>query len=148
MEILERFKKQREKWGKNHNTIIDNLKQFGPKSTDNLAKICKLSRPTIDKHLKLDIRAVKIQGKWIWCEQLITPSEMKELPEILRLKEACEKGDLLHAFNRPDFFKLTTKNDLSHVFQDKKYKKHCITKNFYYILVMNIVGLLKKGACL
>lgn len=96
-------------WDEAHSLVVKKLRAVGPMSTIQLAEECKLHRQTVYKHL----RALKKEGKarstgrgWIWeQEDTITPSEMKDLVEIRLLRQACEKGELMYAFNRPDFFK-------------------------------------------
>ena len=123
---LRRDKKQVEVWGEVHDCIVEGLCAGRPISAIRLAKDCKVSRQTATKHLNELKQAKKARQTymgWIWeLDCLITPSEMRDLPEIELLREACENGSLLYAFNRPDFFKPQWKKTPVGL-QEKPYQK-------------------------
>jgi len=122
-----RDKKQTEEWNKTHSLVVTNLKALGPISAIDLADTCNLHRQTIYKHLdqlKLEKKVRSTDRGWIWeLEETITSPEMRDLPEIKLLQEACRNGSLLYGFNRPDFFKPKWKTLPSGLRESKKYDK-------------------------
>ena len=123
---MTRDRRQTREWERVHSCIEEKLRSFGPISAIGLAEKCRIRRQTVYKHLdvlKKEKKARQTYMGWIWeLERLITPSEMRDLPEIDLLREACKKGSLLYAFNRPDFFKPQWKKTPVGL-QEKPYQK-------------------------
>jgi len=98
---------QSKKWDEVEKKILSIL-PAGPISANELAQQLGVKRQTIYKHLwEHRERGAVIQagGKWIWQEERwITRKELRNAPEILSLKRACERGSFRYDIRRLDYF--------------------------------------------